>query len=88
MPGETYFGYTWVPITDEACWIYTYAWNPDQVIADAERARFAKGYGQMAVLGPDFVPLRNVQVFPLAGGSYTSSTARLPPIVPRLRTAR
>jgi phthalate 4,5-dioxygenase len=59
MPGETYFGYTWVPITDEACWIYTYAWNPDQVIAESERARFAKGYGQMAVLGPDFVPLRN-----------------------------
>ena len=59
MPGETYFGYTWVPITDEACWIYTYAWNPDQAISDAERERFAKGYGQMAVLGPGFVPLRN-----------------------------
>jgi phenylpropionate dioxygenase-like ring-hydroxylating dioxygenase large terminal subunit len=59
MPGETYFGYTWVPITDEACWIYTYAWNPDQSISDAERTRFGKGYGQMAVLGPGFVPVRN-----------------------------
>jgi len=59
MPGETYFGYTWVPITDEACWIYTYAWNPDRAIADEERASFVKGYGQMAALGPDFVPLRN-----------------------------
>ena len=59
MPGETYFGYTWVPITDEACWIYTYAWNPDQAISGEERAKFVKGYGQMAVLGADFVPLRN-----------------------------
>jgi len=59
MPGETYFGYSWVPITDEACWIYTYAWDPDKPISAAERERFAKGYGQMAVLGPGFVPLRN-----------------------------
>jgi hypothetical protein len=59
MPGETYFGYTWVPITDEACWIYTYAWNPDQAVLADERARFDQGYGQMAVLGPGFVPLRN-----------------------------
>jgi nitrite reductase/ring-hydroxylating ferredoxin subunit len=60
MPGETFYGYTWVPITDESCWIYVYAWNPDGPIPEAERARYAKGgYGQFAELGPGYVPLRN-----------------------------
>jgi nitrite reductase/ring-hydroxylating ferredoxin subunit len=60
LPGEIYYGYTWVPITDESCWIYVYAWHPDRPLSDAERARFDKGgYGQMAALGPSFVPLRN-----------------------------
>ena len=60
MPGETYYGYTWVPITDESCWIYVYAWHPDRPIADEERARYVKGgYGQFAELGPGYVPLRN-----------------------------
>jgi phthalate 4,5-dioxygenase oxygenase subunit len=60
MPGETYYGYTWVPITDESCWIYVYAWHPDRPIPDEERARYAKGgYGQFAELGPGYVPLRN-----------------------------
>ena len=34
MPGETYYGYTWVPIDDESCWIYVYAWHPDQALPD------------------------------------------------------
>ena len=60
MPGETYYGYSWVPITDEACWIYVYAWHPDRALAAEERARYAKGgYGQFAELGPGFVPRRN-----------------------------
>jgi len=60
MPGETYYGYSWVPITDEACWIYVYAWHPDRALAAEERARYAKGgYGQFAELGPAFVPRRN-----------------------------
>jgi len=60
MPGEVYYGYTWAPITDEACWIYVYAWHPDRPLSDDERARFEQGgYGQFAVLGPGFVPLRN-----------------------------
>jgi len=60
MPGETYYGYSWVPITDEACWIYVYAWHPDRALAAEERARYAKGgYGQFAELGPVFVPRRN-----------------------------
>jgi phthalate 4,5-dioxygenase len=60
MPGEVYYGYTWVPIDDESCWIYVYAWHPDRPISAEERAKFDQGgYGQFAALGPGFVPLRN-----------------------------
>ena len=60
MPGEIYYGYSWVPINDESCWIYVYAWNPEQPISAAERARFERGgFGQFAALGPDFATLRN-----------------------------
>ena len=59
LPGETYFGFTLVPIDDYSCWIYTYAWNPERVIDQAERSKFRKGYGIIAELGPDYVPLRN-----------------------------
>jgi phthalate 4,5-dioxygenase oxygenase subunit len=60
MPGEVYYGYSWVPIDDESCWIYVYAWHPDRPISAEERAKFEKGgYGQFAALGPGFVPLRN-----------------------------
>jgi phthalate 4,5-dioxygenase oxygenase subunit len=60
MPGETYYGYTWVPITDESCWIYVYAWNPDRPLPEAERAKYINGgFGQFAELGPGYVPLRN-----------------------------
>jgi phenylpropionate dioxygenase-like ring-hydroxylating dioxygenase large terminal subunit len=60
MPGETYYGYSWVPIGDQSCWIYVYAWHPDRPLGNDERARYDKGgYGQFAELGPDYVPLRN-----------------------------
>ncbi len=59
MPGETYFGFTVVPITDEASWVYTYAWNPERTIDDEERAKLRKGHGIMAELGPDYKPLKN-----------------------------
>jgi len=60
MPGEFFQGYSWVPIDDESCWIYTYAWHPDRALTAEERARFEKGgYGQFAELGPGYVPLRN-----------------------------
>jgi nitrite reductase/ring-hydroxylating ferredoxin subunit len=60
MPREFFQGYTWVPISDSACWIYTYAWHPDRPFTAEERARFAKGgYGQFAELGPGYIPLRN-----------------------------
>ncbi len=60
MPGETYYGYTWVPIDDHSCWIYVYAWHPERDIPADERARYAAGgYGQFAELGPQHVALRN-----------------------------
>jgi len=59
LPGETYFGFTAVPITDRACWIYAYAWNPERDIGAAERAKIRKGHGIIAEVGPDYVPLRN-----------------------------
>src|SRR5436190_6550288 len=60
MPGEFFQGYSWVPIDDESCWIYTYAWHADRALSGEERARFERGgYGQFAELGPGYVPLRN-----------------------------
>ena len=60
MPSETLYGYTWTPIDDGRCWIYTYAWHPDRPLGEAERERYSKGgYGQFAELGAAYVPLRN-----------------------------
>jgi len=60
MPGETYFGFTLVPITDEASWAYTYAWNPERVIDEDERAKLRKGFGIIAELDQNYVPLSNL----------------------------
>jgi nitrite reductase/ring-hydroxylating ferredoxin subunit len=59
LPGETYFGFTVVPITDQASWIYTYAWNPERDIGPEERAKFRSGHGIIAELGPGYAPVRN-----------------------------
>jgi phenylpropionate dioxygenase-like ring-hydroxylating dioxygenase large terminal subunit len=58
LPGENHFGYTWVPITDESCWIYTYVWNPARPITAQELDKLQSGHGVVAEVGPDFVPLR------------------------------
>ena len=59
MPGETYFGFTVVPVHDEASWVFTYAWNPERTIDDKERANLRGGFGIIAELGPDHKPLKN-----------------------------
>ena len=60
MPGEVYYGYTWVPVDDVSCWIYIYGWHPDRAITKEERAKFTKGgFGQFAELGPGYIPVRN-----------------------------
>lgn len=59
LPGETAFGYTWVPIDEHQCWIYTYAWNPDRPLTADERAKFARGHGVIAEVDERFIPIRN-----------------------------
>jgi phenylpropionate dioxygenase-like ring-hydroxylating dioxygenase large terminal subunit len=59
LPGETHFGYTWVPIDDQSCWIYTYAWNPARPLSTQEREKLEQGHGVVGEVGPDFVPIRN-----------------------------
>ena len=59
LPGETHFGYTWVPINDENCWIYTYAWNPDRPLGEEEVAKFKEGHGVIAEVDANYIPIRN-----------------------------
>ncbi|NBY17128.1 MAG: ring-hydroxylating oxygenase subunit alpha [Betaproteobacteria bacterium] len=59
LPGENHYGYTWVPIDDESCWIYTYAWNPERPLTLQEREKLERGHGVVGEVGPDFVPIRN-----------------------------
>jgi hypothetical protein len=59
MPGENIFGQTFVPVTDTNCWIYTYAWNPERPLTQAEREGYANGNGVMAIVDENYVPLRN-----------------------------
>ena len=59
FPGETYFGFTMVPITDESCWMYCYAWNPERPIAGEERAKLEQGHGIIATTGAGYLPIRN-----------------------------
>jgi phthalate 4,5-dioxygenase oxygenase subunit len=58
LPGETHFGYTWVPIDDENCWIYTYAWNPERPLSEDELRKFKAGHGVIAEVDEDFIPVR------------------------------
>ena len=59
FPGETYFGFTLVPVSDRTCWMYCYAWNPERPIGEEERAKLQQGHGIIAATGADYVPLRN-----------------------------
>ena len=59
LPGENYHGQTWVPITDELCWVYCYTWNPERPLTESERARFRSGQSVHAEVDERWVPLRN-----------------------------
>jgi hypothetical protein len=59
LPGENMFGQTFVPVTDTSCWIYTYAWNPECPITNAERALYKGGNGVIAEVDENYVPLRH-----------------------------
>ena len=57
--GENYHGQTWVPISDEQCWVFCYTWNPERPLTDAERKRLAAGQSVHAEVNEQFVPVRN-----------------------------
>ena len=59
QPGETYYGYTFVPIRDDTCWIYTYAWNPERPLDDLERQKLPHGYNVVGEVDERYVPVRN-----------------------------
>ena len=59
LPGETYFGYTLVPIDDHSHWMYTYGWNPERPIDDAERSKLDQGHGIIAEVDEHFRGIRN-----------------------------
>jgi hypothetical protein len=59
MPGESIFGQTFVPVGDTTCWIYTYAWNPERPLTEAERAMYRSGNGVIAEVDENYVPLRH-----------------------------
>jgi phthalate 4,5-dioxygenase len=59
FPGENYHGQTFVPITDELCWIYCYTWNPERPLSNSERERFSKGHTVHANVDKNWVPIRN-----------------------------
>lgn len=60
LPGENYFGYTFVPIDDQTCWIYTYVWNPERPLTETEREQLQLGHGVVAEVDSNYVPVRNV----------------------------
>ena len=59
LPGETYFGYTLVPIDDTSHWMYTYGWNPERELTREERAKLDKGHGIVAEVDEHFEGIRN-----------------------------
>lgn len=59
FPGEMCQGNTWVPVSDESCWIFCFAYQLDRDLTQEERERFAAGHGIFASVDEQFVPLRN-----------------------------
>jgi phthalate 4,5-dioxygenase len=61
FPGEIYYGQAWVPVDDVTCWIYTYSWLPDRPFSNAERMKFAGGFGVHSQVDANYMPLRNIR---------------------------
>jgi phthalate 4,5-dioxygenase oxygenase subunit len=59
FPGENIHGQTWVPIGDEAAWVFCYTWNPDRPLTEDERRAYRAGRTVHATVDPRGVPLRN-----------------------------
>jgi phenylpropionate dioxygenase-like ring-hydroxylating dioxygenase large terminal subunit len=59
FPGEMCQGNTWVPVDDESCWIFCFAYQLDRDLTDEECDRFAAGHGIFATVDEHYVPVRN-----------------------------
>lgn len=59
LPGENIHGQTWVPITDERCWVYCDTWNPDRPLTEDERRQYRAGRTVHAQVDERWVPRRN-----------------------------
>ena len=59
LPGENIHGQTWVPITDEAAWVFCYTWNPDRPLTEDERRTYRAGRTVHAEVDERWVPRRN-----------------------------
>src|SRR5260370_40841589 len=59
MTGQNIFGQSFVPVSDTNCWIYTYAWNPERPLTQAERDGYDRGNGVMSMVDENYIPLRN-----------------------------
>jgi phthalate 4,5-dioxygenase len=59
LPGENVHGQTWVPITDEAAWVFCYTWNPDRPLTGDERRAYRAGRTVHAEVDERWVPRRN-----------------------------
>ncbi|VCU71764.1 Phthalate 4,5-dioxygenase oxygenase subunit [Pigmentiphaga humi] len=57
FPGELMHGQTWVPVSDDACWIYTYTWHPDRPLTEREREMCESGHTVHAKVDEHFRPL-------------------------------
>ncbi|MBT5267280.1 MAG: Rieske 2Fe-2S domain-containing protein [Rhodospirillaceae bacterium] len=60
LPGETYHGFTIVPISDTSCWCYVYSWNPDRPLGEEERAKLDAGFALVCERDENYLPVRNV----------------------------
>ena len=59
LPGQTLFGQTFIPFSDLNCWIYTFAWNPERPLTEAEIASYRKGASVFSEIDEDYLPRRN-----------------------------
>ncbi len=57
--GEIYYGQCWVPVDDGSCWIYSYCWQPERPLTNAERTKFAGGFNVHSEVDAGYMPLRN-----------------------------
>jgi phenylpropionate dioxygenase-like ring-hydroxylating dioxygenase large terminal subunit len=58
FPGDNHVGNTWVPVDDQSCWIYCYAYNPERPLSERERAAYTAGFGIFAEVDDDYMPIR------------------------------